>query len=148
MRIAARTGLRLTVGLWLVSLAASAADKNKSGGKIDFIRDIRPILSDNCFACHGPDEKERKGKFRLDIAEDALKPGKSGEVAIVPGAPEKSELVKRITTTDEDDVMPPPKSKKKLTASQIDLLKRWIADGADYKVHWAFLKPERPPCRK
>jgi hypothetical protein len=133
------------VATFLASLAftAGAADKTKSG-KIDFVRDIRPILSDNCFACHGPDEKQRKGKFRLDLAEDAFKPGKSGEVPIVPGAPEKSELVKRVTTTDEDDIMPPPKSKKKLTALQIDLLKRWIAEGADYKVHWAFNKPERP----
>jgi hypothetical protein len=142
MRIATRTALWLAAGLLLISPSAPAADKGKA--KIDFIRDIRPILSDNCFACHGPDEKERKGKFRLDIAEDALKPGKSGEIAIVPGAPEKSELIKRVTTTDEDDVMPPLKSKKKLTAQQIDLLKRWIAEGADYRVHWAFKKPERP----
>src|SRR5206468_238067 len=106
-------------------------------GTIEFNRDIRAILSDHCFACHGPDENKRKAKLRLDVHEDALKPAKSGELAIVPGHPEKGELVRRITTKDEDDVMPPPKSgKKALTPQEIDLLKRWIAQGAKWQDHW------------
>ncbi|MSR43689.1 MAG: hypothetical protein EXS19_06615, partial [Pedosphaera sp.] len=112
--------------------------------KVDFNRDIRPILSENCFTCHGPDEKARKSDLRLDVREVALKPAKSGAVAIVPGAVAKSELLTRITTKDSDDVMPPTKTGKKLTAAQVDLLRRWIAQGADYQQHWAFVKPERP----
>src|SRR2546429_5061045 len=128
---------------WLCRSAgvpASAASK----GAVDFDRDIRPVLSDKCFACHGPDEKERKAKFRLDRKDDAFKPLKSGDLAIVPGHPEKSELIARITTKDEDALMPPPKSGKQLTAAQIDLLRRWIAEGANWQSHWAFVKPERP----
>ncbi len=124
--------------------AAAAARAGNVPAKIDFNHDIRPILSDNCFACHGPDDKERKGKLRLDVREDALKPAKSGEHAIVPGDAAKSHLLARILTTDEDEVMPPPKSGKKLTAPQVDLLKRWIEEGAKYQGHWAYAKPERP----
>ncbi|PYJ97221.1 MAG: hypothetical protein DME23_16650, partial [Verrucomicrobia bacterium] len=128
--------------LWLLAgVSASAATK----GAIDFDRDIRPILSDKCFACHGPDEKERKAKFRLDRKDDAFKPLKSGDLAIVPGHPEKSELIARITTKDEDDVMPPPKSGKTLTSAQVDSLRRWIAEGANWQSHWALVKPERSP---
>src|SRR5256885_13918510 len=127
--------------LLLTGVSASAATK----GAIDFDRDIRPILSDKCFACHGPDEKERKAKFRLDRKDDAFKPLKSGDLAIVTGHPEKSELIARITTKDEDDVMPPPKSGKTLTPAQIDSLRRWIAEGANWQSHWAFVKPERSP---
>ncbi len=112
--------------------------------KVDFNRDIRPILSENCFTCHGPDEKARKSELRLDVREVALKPAKSGAVAIVPGNAAKSELLTRVTTKDSDDVMPPMKTGKKLTAAQVDLLRRWIEQGADYQQHWAFVKPERP----
>src|SRR5438045_4234226 len=97
----------------LVAGSAAAAGKNA----IDFDRDIRSILSDNCFACHGPDEKERKAKLRLDRKDDTFRPLKSGELAIVPGHPEKSALIARITARDQDDLMPPPKSGKKLTAA-------------------------------
>ena len=105
------------------------AEREKSAAKIDFIRDIRPILTDNCFACHGPDDKQRKANLRLDKGEEALKPAKSGDLAIVPGDVARSKLVERISSQDPDEVMPPPKTKKKLTAQQIDLLKRWIASG-------------------
>ncbi len=116
-----------------------------SGAKpIDFVRDIRPILAGNCFNCHGQDDQQRKSKLRLDVREAAIKPAKSGDIAIVPGDAAKSKLIERIISHDPDEVMPPPKSKKTLTGEQIDLLKRWIASGADYKGHWAFLKPERP----
>jgi hypothetical protein len=111
---------------------------------IDFNRDIRPILSDNCFACHGPDDKARKAKLRFDLHDEALQPAKSGERAIVPGDTAHSELIRRITTKDPDDVMPPPKSGKKLTSAQVDLLQRWIAQGAPWKVHWAYEPPRRP----
>jgi hypothetical protein len=109
----------------------------------DFNRDIRPILSNNCFKCHGIDENARKAKLRLDVRDGALAPAKSGKVAIVPGKPDESELIKRILTNDEDDVMPPPATKKVLTAQQKDLLKRWIAAGAEYKEHWAFVAPKQ-----
>ncbi len=112
--------------------------------KVNFNRDVRPILSDTCFHCHGPDEKERKGGLRLDIREAALKGGESGP-AFVPGKPEESELVKRLHPADPDDLMPPKKLKKPLTPVQMAMLKQWIAEGAEYQGHWAFIKPERPP---
>src|SRR6185503_14399946 len=121
-----------------------AAAAPATSASIDFNRDIRPILSDNCFACHGPDEKERKAKLRFDLKEDAFKPAKSSEVAIVPGKPEKSPLVARINSTDPDDVMPPPKAGKKLTAQQKELLTRWISSGAKWQEHWAYETPKRP----
>jgi hypothetical protein len=129
----------------LAAVATSrAAARNSSSQTIDFSRDIRPILSDNCFKCHGPDEKERKAKLRFDVKEDAFKPAKSGEYAIVPDDLAKSKLIERITSKDEDEVMPPPKSKKKLTLQQIDLLKRWVSEGARWDEHWAFVPPKRP----
>ena len=111
---------------------------------VEFNRDIRPILSDKCFACHGPDAATVKGGLRLDGRTLALKPTKSGALAIVPGKPEESELIKRIHTTDEDDVMPPPDSHKSLTAAEKRTLETWIKEGAEYKGHWAFEKPVRP----
>jgi hypothetical protein len=135
----------ITVSALLLGLVGRGSAAVAGKTTTDFDKDIRPILSDKCFACHGPDEKERKGKLRLDRKDDAFKPLKSGELAIVPGHPEKSALIARITTRDEDDLMPPPKSGKKLTAAQIDLLQRWVADGAKWQSHWALVKPERAP---
>jgi len=113
----------------------------------DFTSDVRPLLSRNCFKCHGPDDAARKSKLRLDLRETALKPAKSGAVAIVPGKADSSELVKRISSTDPDEVMPPPSTKKQLTSAEKDILTRWIAAGAEYKQHWAFVPPkqETPP---
>src|SRR5262249_31843491 len=139
-RLRAFTVCGLLLGL-VTGVCARAAGKPP----VDFNRDIQPILSDKCFACHGPDEKERKAKLRFDRKDDAFKPLKSGGYAIVPGRPEQSELVARLTTKDEDELMPPPKSGKKLTPAQIDLVRRWVAEGAVWQSHWAFLKPERPP---
>src|SRR5256886_4490881 len=120
----------------LVSLnginAVAAESLQRGAAKVDFNREIRPILTENCFKCHGPDEGARKAKLRFDVRADALKPAKSGQTAIVPGAPEKSEMVARIMATDLDDRMPPLKSGKKLTAAQIETLRRWIAQGAPY----------------
>ncbi|MBX7210911.1 MAG: PSD1 and planctomycete cytochrome C domain-containing protein [Verrucomicrobiaceae bacterium] len=112
--------------------------------KLDFNRDIRPILSDNCFACHGFDAKKRKADLRLDVAEGAFAKSKEGTVAIKPGDVAGSELIKRIVTKDEDDLMPPADSHKKLTSAQIETLKRWVAEGAPYKKHWSFEAPVKP----
>ncbi|VTS05383.1 DUF1553 domain-containing protein [Tuwongella immobilis] len=110
----------------------------------DFARDVRPILSSHCFQCHGPDAKTRKGGLRLDLRDAALKPGKSGELAIVPGKPDASELVARIHEMDESVVMPPPEVKKPLNAAQKAILVRWIQSGAEYPGHWAFQPPKKP----
>ncbi len=119
------------------TLPLAAADK------VGFNRDVRPILSDKCFHCHGPDEKERKSGLRLDSRDAALKGGESGP-AFVVGKPGESELVKRVLTTDAEDIMPPPKMHKAVTAQEAETLKRWIAEGAEYQGHWAFIKPARP----
>ncbi len=117
-------------------LAARAADR-----RVDFNRDVLPVLSDNCFACHGPDEKTRKAKLRLDTREGALR---SKDPVIVPGKASQSELIKRLTTKVPDDVMPPPDSKRKPTAPQIETLRRWIDQGAKWATHWAYAPPQRP----
>ncbi|MBI3720959.1 MAG: DUF1549 domain-containing protein [Fimbriimonas ginsengisoli] len=110
----------------------------------DFTRDVRPLLSRHCFKCHGPDETARKSRLRLDLREAATQPAKSGAVALVPGKPGESELLKRIFARDPDEVMPPPSTKNPLTVSEKETLKRWIATGAEYKQHWAFLPPRQP----
>ncbi|MBY0528227.1 MAG: DUF1553 domain-containing protein [Gemmataceae bacterium] len=122
----------LVVGL-TVAGAGRAADVPQ------FNRDIRPILVENCFACHGPDSAARKADLRLDRREEAVK----AEV-IVPGKPEKSPLIERIFATKPNQMMPPPKSHKTLTAAQKDLLKRWVAAGAEYQPHWSFIAAQRP----
>ena len=127
--------------LWFALLGSAPA----AGAKIEFQRDIRPILSDRCFKCHGPDVEKRKAKLRLDVREDALKPAKSGEHAIVPGKADQSELIVRIFAGDEKDVMPPPEMKKPLSTEQKALIKQWIAEGAEYQPHWAYVKPKSPP---
>lgn len=114
----------------------------------DFQRDVRPILSRQCFACHGPDEHARKANLRLDLRESALAPAKSGKRAIVPGKPEQSELVRRITSTDHNKVMPPPETKKQLTPAELETLRRWVAAGPDYQPHWAFIKPKQTALPK
>jgi uncharacterized protein DUF1553/uncharacterized protein DUF1549/cytochrome c/F5/8 type C domain-containing protein len=138
---------RLGLFLALYSAASScvlAQISKSTGAKVDFNRDIRPILSENCYKCHGPDDAARKAKLRFDIRAEALKPAKSGLLPIVPGAPEKSELVARITAADPDDRMPSIKSGKSLSPTQIDLLRRWISQGAPYATHWAYVNPVRP----
>ncbi len=122
-----------------VAAAAEAADPS-----IDFNRDIRPILSDRCFACHGPDDKTQEAGLRLDRREAATSELDSGSTAIVPGKPSASELIARVTSTDPDVVMPPPHIGKPVTASEAAFLERWIAEGAEYRGHWAFERVERP----
>ena len=124
---------------------ASAALLNGAQEKISYNRQIRPILSDQCFSCHGPDANKRKAKLRLDIREDALKPAKSDAIAIVPGKPDESELITRIFETEEDEIMPPPKTHKTLSKDQKELIRQWIAEGAEYQGHWAYLPVVKPP---
>src|SRR5262249_24494755 len=109
-------------------------------GKIEFNRDVRPILADNCFACHGPDSAARKADLRLDVREEAVNSN-----AFVPGKPDESALVERIFSAEKSEVMPPPKTKKTLTAAQKAILKQWIAEGAEYQPHWSCILPTRPP---
>ncbi len=122
-----------------------ASNSSTSAVKVDFTREVRPILASHCFKCHGQDEGSRKAKLRLDVREDALKPAKSEELPIVPGQPDKSEAVRRIFTDNEDDLMPPPGAKNPLTSADKEILKRWIAEGADYQPHWAFIAPKQSP---
>ncbi len=124
-------------GLWLSFPSASA---RSSKGKVDFNREIRPILTDNCFACHGPDEKQRMARLRLDTKEGAF--AKQG--VIVAGDAANSKLIKRVASKDPATVMPPVASGHKLTEKQIELLKRWIDEGAQWNEHWAFIAPKRP----
>lgn len=123
---------------WLVQATAFVAHGAAPGAqvKVEFNRDVRPILSDNCFFCHGPDQSHRKAKLRLDVREAALE-----KKAFEPGNPAASELVKRLISKDADEVMPPPDSNKKITAEQKEVLRRWIEQGAEYQQHWAYEKP-------
>ena len=123
--------------LMTVNSAVRAADE------IDYNRDVRPILSDTCYKCHGPDAAERKAGLRLDSLDGSVAKLESGATAIVPGKTDEGELLARIRSTDPDLVMPPPVSGKKLTPLQIDTLTKWIAQGAEYKGHWSFIQPQR-----
>lgn len=109
--------------------------------QVDFNRDIRPLLSDKCYACHGPDAKSLKGQLRLDLRNSAIGPAESGAVAIVPGNPDASELLHRINAIGDEERMPPPESHKSLNAEEKAQLKQWIAEGAIYQEHWSFLPP-------
>ncbi|HEU0038777.1 MAG TPA: c-type cytochrome domain-containing protein, partial [Verrucomicrobiae bacterium] len=120
------------------SFAVAAASKEN----VDFSSQIRPIISAKCFACHGPDDKARKAKLRLDIREQATKE-REGVFPIKPGDLKNSEMVRRITSTDPEEIMPPPKAGHPLTPPEIELLKKWVQQGAPYASHWAFTKPVR-----
>src|SRR5262245_58834682 len=111
--------------------------------KIEFNRDVRPILSDTCFHCHGPDKNARQGELRLDLRDEAIKPADSGATPIVPGKPDESEVARRINSDDEAELMPPPDAHKPLTARQKEILTRWIAQGAEYQQHWSFEPPAK-----
>ena len=127
--------------LLCVGASASAAEAIPP---VDFNRDVRPILAENCFLCHGPDDGTRKAKLRLDVRDAALKGGKSGTAAVMPGKPADSALVARITSSDPEQRMPPADSKKALTPQQVETLKKWVESGANYAGHWAFTAPQRP----
>ncbi len=124
----------------LLAICLAAAPTSAAEKKLDFNRDIRPILSENCFQCHGFDEKARQAELRLDQSESAYADHDSGK-PIVPGHPEQSELWRRITSDDESEQMPPPDSHRTLKPEQKLLLKRWIEQGAKYEKHWSFIPP-------
>jgi hypothetical protein len=124
--------------LLAVALSLSVG-RARADTPVDYSRDIRPLLADRCYACHGPDEAKRKAKLRLDVRAEAIKK------VIVPGKTAASPLLERISSKDPDEVMPPPRAKKEpLTSQQIDLLRRWIDQGAKFDLHWAYVKPVRP----
>ena len=143
-----RSVAALAVAAVVVVSAEVQAAPPEPQSRISFNRDIRPILSDNCFACHGPDSGNRQAGLRLDIAEQASGELESGVRAIVPEDADSSEMIARIVSTDPDSVMPPPDAKiGRLSGEQVDLLKRWIAEGAPYEPHWTFVpvaKPDMP----
>jgi hypothetical protein len=122
-------------------LKRAEADEKTS---VSFNRDIRPIFSDTCFRCHGPDKNARQAGLRLDIREEALRKTKSGVTPIVPGKPDESEIIRRIFATDQYEVMPPPAAHKELSHQQKETIKRWVAEGAHYEGHWAYQPIRRP----
>ncbi len=123
----------LTSWLGLLAGPATAAEK------LEYNRDVRPILWETCFRCHGPDSASREADLRLDQRDAAI-----AMHAIVPGSPDESELIRRIFSTDPDEVMPPPETKKSLTEAQKETLRKWIAQGAEYQLHWSLIPPVRP----
>ena len=129
-----RVGL-LTLA-WVMSISTNAF-------AIDFNRDVRPILSENCFHCHGPNAESREADLRLDT-QTGSRQELSGSPAVVPNEPDQSGLIERIFSDDPDSLMPPPESKRKLSAHQKFILKSWIAEGGDYEQHWAFIAPTQP----
>lgn len=132
--------LRPTFGLSLMLAIASPT----LADEVSFNRDINPILSEYCYTCHGPDEAQRLGGFRLDQRESALLEADSGAFPIVPNHSSTSEVMARLISTDADLRMPPPEADKHLSGEQIELIKKWIDEGAEYEKHWAFVAPQRP----
>ena len=131
---------RAFTGFVLACFTALAAEP-----AVKFNRDIRPIMSDTCFKCHGPDKSARMANLRLDIREEALKPRNSGITPIVPGDPEKSAIIQRIFETNPAKIMPPAYAHKELTAAQKETIRRWVAEGAVYEKHWSYQPVTRPP---
>ncbi|MEY4004407.1 MAG: hypothetical protein RLZZ221_503 [Verrucomicrobiota bacterium] len=130
--------------LLLVASTCFFAGGLRAAELVDYDRDIRPILSNHCFQCHGPDDAKRKGGLRLDTEAGTRGVTKSGVFAIVPGKPADSELLHRLTAREADEVMPPPETKKPLNPAQIALLRHWIEQGAPQPAHWSFEAPRRP----
>jgi len=135
----------LTVGpLALALLGIILSSVGSADESVDYVRDIGPILSDNCYACHGPDAESREADLRLDLRESAFGELPSGEIAIVPGKPDESELLRRIVADDADELMPPAETEKSLKPEQVELIRRWIQQGANWQEHWSFILPQRP----
>jgi hypothetical protein len=144
IRLLIGSAVALSGGAELVAAPKSGPDKTNL---VDFRRDIRPILSDSCFHCHGPDESTRKAKMRLDTKEGAMAERK-GRFPVVPGKPDDSEIFRRIFSNDPDEQMPPPDHPRQLNPNQKELIKKWIAQGANWQEHWAFQKAVRPELPK
>ena len=144
MRLLCELIVGLIAGCVIVVCLGSGGKADEKRPPVDFNREVRAILSKNCFACHGPDDEQRKAGLRLDRRDAALKELESGLYAIVPGKIDESEVVARITTDDAAERMPPKKSGRELTPAEIALLTRWVAEGASYAEHWSFVKPARP----
>ena len=137
--IRTRQFLLVVVAVMLTVVAVwSNRQASAQSGSVSFNRDIRPIFSDTCFRCHGPDKNSRKAGLRLDVREEAMKKSRSGVTPIVPGKPDESEIVRRIFSTDKSELMPPEEAHKILTAGQKELIRRWVAEGAKYEGHWAY----------
>src|SRR5438046_85582 len=136
----------LLVGFCMAPSAKPQVSKPDAKGQtpVDFNRQILPLLSENCFACHGPDAGQRKAKLRLDTKEGAFAELRSGGYAIVPGKSSESKMIAKITVVDPKDRMPPAKTGKQLKPEQIALLKQWIDQGARWTEHWAWTAPQRP----
>ena len=128
--------------LLLLTIAPIASGQSPRA-PISFSKEIRPILSENCFFCHGPDEKKREAGLRLDD-ETSSKKSNDGVTAVVPGNPDKSALIERIESKDPDEVMPPPKQHKTISPAQVALLKEWIRQGAKWGKHWSYEKVVKP----
>jgi hypothetical protein len=141
-----RTAAAVGGALWLQACASPVPDLAGVPDEIDYNWHVRPILSENCFKCHGPDPESLEAGLRLDVGELAVRelPETPGKYAIVPGRPERSELIRRITAENADERMPPASTHKTLSALEIEILRRWIDEGAEYRPHWAFVAPELP----
>jgi len=126
------------------AVGSSVAPEPAAPERVEFNRDIRPILGNHCFKCHGLDAKERKAELRLDLSDEARKAAASGATAIMPGKPDESELIARVFATDAAVVMPPAETNHHLTNREKQLLRQWIAEGAEYQSHWSFIPPKRP----
>jgi hypothetical protein len=142
--------MALALTLWMPIGVAWAAEPGASpaGRKVDFNREVRPILAKNCFACHGQDEAKRAKGLRLDVREAAVNPLKNGDVAIVPGDPDSGELIARLVEEDETLRMPPRKTGNRLTPGEVETLRLWVGQGAAYARHWALIPPESLPLPK
>ncbi len=133
---------------WILASLLALFVRPLGAAGVDFAREIQPLLSENCYQCHGPGETSRKGGLRLDTREGAHGHGKSGKAAVVPGKADESEVLRRITSTDPDEVMPPPETHRKLSPEQVRLLKRWISEGGQWGQHWSFVAPKLPEVPK
>ncbi|MFM9166982.1 MAG: DUF1553 domain-containing protein [Verrucomicrobiota bacterium] len=134
--------MRTLAVILLISHAAGA-----QAGTVSYNRDVRPILSENCFHCHGQDPKHREADLRLDERDSAVAVS-DGSAAIFPGDPTRSAIIQRMLSKDPDEVMPPPKSHRSVTPAQVEVIRRWIAEGAEYERHWSFVPPKRAEAPK
>lgn len=141
------TRLVAALRLWSAGLSAIVLllPHLRAAPPVDYVRDVQPILAEHCSHCHGADPESRESGLRLDVQEDALRGGDSGEPAIVPGNPNAGELLARILSDDADEIMPPSDQHNPLSQPQIETLVQWIAQGADYASHWAFVPPRKTP---